>query len=188
MAARVGAQRQREINHFAIAVASFPLPRWNGFILWRVPDQPRDAPHFFGARPATVLAMSGAVGPLIRHRRTRENDPLTRALQSRRTATFGYQRRDAASSRVRNLYHRVTGSFHRITSDQIKARRLVGSLNPEQLRVRSRLVEGYSLNAMANGLRIYVAEIEKVRSEILRKFGAHTTADLIGIWHLFRNS
>ena len=77
--------------------------------------------------------------------------------------------------------NRGTDSFHRITSDQLEARRLVSALNPAQLRVLSRLVEGDSLHSIANELGFHVAEIEQVRSEILCKLEAHTTADLIRI-------
>jgi FixJ family two-component response regulator len=77
--------------------------------------------------------------------------------------------------------NRTTGSFRRMTANQIQARRLVGFLDQHELSVLSRLVDGESTSSIAHELGPPVSEIEKARSEILRKFGVGTTADLIRI-------
>ena len=77
--------------------------------------------------------------------------------------------------------NQTTGSFHSITGRQIEARRLVRLLDEIELSVLGRLVDGQSARSIAHELGLHVSEIEKARSDILGKFEASTTADLIRI-------
>jgi FixJ family two-component response regulator len=76
---------------------------------------------------------------------------------------------------------KATGSFHRITREELDAQRLLNSLNSEQRCVIGGIVNGCSLRSLAAELGVPESHVEGVRSEILRKFDVRTTADLIHI-------
>jgi DNA-binding CsgD family transcriptional regulator len=75
----------------------------------------------------------------------------------------------------------ASGSFRRITGEQLDAQRLLDSLNAEQRCVLDRIAKGYSLRSIAVELAVPESHIERLRSDLLRKFDARTTADLIRI-------
>jgi len=72
-------------------------------------------------------------------------------------------------------------TFHRISGEEIEARRLVAALDPEERRVLTDLVHGKSLQAIAADLGIFQFDAEAAKSKLLRKLNAATTADLIRI-------
>jgi len=76
---------------------------------------------------------------------------------------------------------RAAVTFHRISGEEIKARRLVAALDPEERRVLTDLVDGKSLRAIAADIGIFQFDVEAAKSRLLRKLNAATTADLIRI-------
>ena len=68
-----------------------------------------------------------------------------------------------------------------LKSSQLQARDLVGTLDGEEVRILTYLVEGWGGRAIAAELEIELLEFEASKRQLLSKLNAESTSDLVRI-------
>lgn len=76
---------------------------------------------------------------------------------------------------------RQSGSFYPMTRDEVEAKLLVRTLDPAERRLLRGLTGGKSLRTIAETIGIAESQAEALKSNMLRKFGMRTTADLVRV-------